>query len=163
MSLNWRDPALKLLLLWWRLTKPCTIGVRGLVANEAGDLLLVQHCYGRRSWFLPGGGHRRDESPEDALVREIREETGLEVAVTGLVGVYYYTGGYKRDNIYIFECRRVGGDVKHVGGEIADIGWFPPDALPEKLMVGMTRILDDWRSGKAGYGQISAQRTGDLI
>ncbi len=165
MIFNWRDAALSVLTLWWRLTKPCTVGVRGLVLNDAGEILLVRHSYGRRNWFLPGGGHRGSESPEEALVREMREETGLTVAVTGLIGVYFYTGGYKRDHIYLFACRAVTGDVRLMGGEIADIGWFAPDALPENLMLGMDRILDDWRSGVTGYGRIIAAgvRAGDEI
>jgi 8-oxo-dGTP pyrophosphatase MutT (NUDIX family) len=126
-------------------------------------MLLVQHSYGGRKWFLPGGGHRGGESPDETLVREMREETGLDVVVTGLVGVYFYTGGYKRDHIYIFACRATGGEVRRVGGEIADIGWFPPDALPENLMLGMDRILDDWRSDITGYGRIAANQVGDEI
>jgi 8-oxo-dGTP pyrophosphatase MutT (NUDIX family) len=163
MLFNWRDAALSVLTIWWRLTKPCTIGVRGLVLNDAGEILLVQHSYGGRKWFLPGGGHRGGESPDETLVREMREETGLDVVVTGLVGVYFYTGGYKRDHIYIFACRATGGEVRRVGGEIEDIGWFPPDALPENLMLGMDRILDDWRSDVTGYGRIAANQAGDEI
>lgn len=156
MLFNWRDAALSVLTIWWRMTKPCTIGVRGLVLNDAGKMLLVRHSYGHRNWFLPGGGHRGSESPEEALMREMQEETGITVAVTGLIGVYFYTGGYKRDHIYIFACRAVAGDVRLMGGEIADIGWFAPDALPANLMLGMDRILDDWRNGSAGYGRIVA-------
>ena len=157
MALNWRDPALRVLTLWWRLTRPCTVGVRGIVENDAGEILLVRHSYGGRGWFLPGGGHRGSESPEEALVREMWEETGLKVEVTGLVGVYFYTGHYKRDHIYIFACRMVGGEVQRVGGEIADVGWFPPDALPPNQMLAMERILKDWRSRVAGYGRIIAE------
>ncbi|HEY81099.1 MAG TPA: NUDIX domain-containing protein [Anaerolineae bacterium] len=152
--MNWRDAALRVLILWWRLTRPCTIGVRGVVLNDAGEMLLVRHSYGDRRWFLPGGGHHGGESPSETLVREMREETGLDVAITGLVGVYFYTGQYKRDHIYIFACKAVGGGVRLVEGEIEDIGWFPPDALPDDLMLGMDRILDDWRRGETGYGRI---------
>ncbi len=163
MAFNWRDAALQVLTLWWRLTRPCTVGVRGIVLNEQDELLLVQHSYGGRKWFLPGGGHRGSESPEEALVREMREETGLEVEITGLVGVYFYTGWYKRDHIYIFACRRTGGEVNFVGGEIADIGWFSPEALPSPQMVALDRILADWRSGAAGFGRIEAEGDGGEI
>ncbi len=156
MVFNWRDAALSVLAFWWRLTKPCTIGVRGIVLNAEGEVLLVRHSYGGRKWFLPGGGHRGEESPDETMVREMREETGLEIRVTGLVGVYFYTGAYKRDHIYIFACRAVGGEVRRVGGEIADIAWFAPDALPPNVMIGLDRFLDDWRCGVAGYGRIEA-------
>ncbi len=162
MTFNWRDAALSILTLWWRLAKPCTVGVRGIVWNKAGELLLVRHNYGGRRWFLPGGGHRGSESPEEAMVREMREETGLEVEIVGLVGVYFYTGWYKRDHIYIFACRYVDGEVHHVGGEIADIGWFSPENLPPNQMVALDRILDDWRSGVAGYGRIEGEEKGEI-
>ena len=162
MAFNWRDSAISVLTLWWRLTKPCTVGVRGIVVDEQGRILLVRHSYGGRSWFLPGGGHRGSESPAEALVREMREETGLEVEVTGLVGVYYYTGQYKRDHIYIFACRKIGGEVKRVGGEIADIGWFPPDDLPGNQMLAMDRILADWHRGVAGFGRIDDEDAGEI-
>jgi 8-oxo-dGTP pyrophosphatase MutT (NUDIX family) len=154
MRINWRDAALAVLTIWWRLFKPHTVGVRGLVLNDVGELLLVRHSYGRRDWFLPGGGHRGAESPEVAIVREMREETGLEVEVFKLIGVYFYAGAYKRDHVYLFQCQMVGGQVRLVGGEIAEIGWFAPDALPEPLMPGLERILHDWRSGVAGFGTI---------
>lgn len=157
---NWRDVALLLLHQWWRLTKPCTVGVRGLVQNDEGAVLLVRHGYGGREWFLPGGGHRGSESPEEALVREMREETGLEVSVQGLIGAYFYTGGYKRDHILIYQCQAVGGEIQHVGGEISAIGWFAPDALPVPVMPGLARILHDWQHGVAGHGAIAMPMTG---
>jgi 8-oxo-dGTP pyrophosphatase MutT (NUDIX family) len=92
----------------------------------------------------------------------MREETGLEVEITGLVGVYFYTGWYKRDHIYIFACRKVGGEVQRVGGEIADIRWFPPDDLPPNQMIALDRILDDWRSGVAGFGRIDEEEGGEI-
>lgn len=162
MIFNWRDVALSVLTVWWRLSRPCTVGVRGIVLNEAGKILLVQHNYGGRKWFLPGGGHRGGESPAETLVREMREETGLEVEVTGLVGVYYYTGQYKRDHIYIFACRKIGGEVRLMGGEIADIGWFPPDDLPPEQMLAINRILTDWRHGVAGFGRIGKEEIGEI-
>ena len=164
MDFNWRDAALRVLALWWRLTRPCTVGVRGVVFNDAGEILLVRHSYGGRNWFLPGGGHRGGESPEEAMVREMREETGLAVAITGLVGVYFYTGWHNRDHIYVFACQRVGGDLQRVGGEIADIRWFPPDDLPPNQMLALDRILDDWRRGVAGYGRIEddAEDNGEI-
>ncbi len=154
MPFNWRDIAIGVLRVWWRITKPCTVGVRGLIWNEAGELLLVQHSYGDRKWFPPGGGHRGQESPEETLVREIREETGLSVRIQTLVGVYLYTGHYKRDHIYVFSCLIDEGAPRLVGGEIAAVRWFSPDALPDPHMVGLEQILADWRRGVAGFGRI---------
>ncbi|MDW8269644.1 MAG: NUDIX domain-containing protein [Anaerolineae bacterium] len=149
---NWRDPALKLALAWWWLTRPRTVGVRGIVTDADGRVLFVRHSYGGRHWFLPGGGGRGHEAAETTLCREIREETGLEVRPTRLVGAYLYLGAHKRDHIFVFACERLGGDLRAVGGEIADAGWFWPLLLPEPLTPGLRTVLKTWQEGGCGYG-----------
>jgi len=59
--------------LWW--TRAVTLGVRALVI-DGRSVFLVRHTY-RSGWFLPGGGVERGESPEAAVVRELREEGGI--------------------------------------------------------------------------------------
>lgn len=149
---NWRDPALKLALAWWRLTRPRTVGVRGIITDADGCILLVRHSYGDRRWFLPGGGGHDHETITTALRREIREETGLEVLPTRLVGAYLYLGAYKRDHIFVFACEQVGGELRVSGGEIAAAGWFWPAALPEPLTRGTRTVLQTWQEGGCGYG-----------
>lgn len=153
MQFNWRDPALWALRIYWRIVRPRTVGVRGIVQDDKGRILFVRHSYGDRHWFLPGGGGDGNESADESMVREMREETGLEVEITRLVGVYLWTGMYKRDHIFVFECKVVGGELRIDRGEIADWGWFAADALPEPLNPGTRAALDDWRSGRAGYGR----------
>ncbi len=153
MQWNWRDPALSVLRWWWRLRRPTTIGVRGILAEETGRILFVRHNYGRRLWFLPGGGGHGAETAAEAMVREMREETGLEVEVARLVGVYLYTGEYKRDHNFVFACRLLRGSLKIDGAEIAQAGWFPPDALPQPLTPGVEQVLADWQSGRVGWGR----------
>ncbi len=61
--------------------------VTAIVRNDAGDLLLV-HKTDNGLWALPGGGVDPGESVSDAVVREVKEETGLDVDVVELSGVY---------------------------------------------------------------------------
>ncbi|RME84527.1 MAG: NUDIX domain-containing protein [Caldilineae bacterium] len=152
MKWNWRDLALRIIRPYWLLRRPLVVGVRGILQDEQGRLLFVRHNYGRRHWILPGGGRQGNESPDVALVREMREETGLEVEVTRLVGAYLYLGNLKRDHIFIFECRRLAGEVRVDGGEIAEAGWFHPDELPENVFPGIAEVLATWQQGKTGYG-----------
>jgi ADP-ribose pyrophosphatase YjhB (NUDIX family) len=149
---NWRDPALKLALAWWWLTRPRTVGVRGIVADADGRILFVRHSYGNRRWFLPGGGGHGHETAAATLRREIREETGLEVLPTRLVGAYLDLDAYKRDHIFVFACERVGGELRVRGGEIAEAGWFWLPALPEPLTPGTRTVLRTWQAGGCGYG-----------
>ncbi|NOZ71048.1 MAG: NUDIX domain-containing protein [Chloroflexi bacterium] len=151
--LNWRNWALKGMLVVWWLLRPRTIGVRGILCDEAGRILLVRHTYGSRRWYLPGGGGSGDETAAEALLREMREETGFEVEITRLVGVYYWTGAYKRDHIFVFACRRLGGSLQIQQGEIAEAGWFSLENLPSPLDPGLPQALADWKEGRTGYGR----------
>src|SRR5690554_3289553 len=69
---------------WWKITKPQTLGVKVLVRNRYGEILLVKPVYAS-TWQIPGGGVERFEHPRDAGVREVREETGIDIAETELV------------------------------------------------------------------------------
>ncbi len=125
--MNWRDLALQMLLLWWRITKPTVIGVRGIITDEQGRVLLVRHNYGKRSWIFPGGGLKGGEAADVALIREMSEETGLEVEIVRLVGVYLSYLAYKRDHVFVFECRQIrrcvaAGRRRDCRGELVSTG-----------------------------------------
>ena len=108
------------------------LGVEGIVFDEAGRVLLTQ----RRDlpfWCLPGGQLEAGETPMEAVVREVAEETGLEVEVERLVGVYcmprWQAGGA---TILLFRCSRQGGALQ-LTSETIDVGYFAPDAFPVDL------------------------------
>jgi ADP-ribose pyrophosphatase YjhB (NUDIX family) len=63
-------------------------GAAAVIFDQHGRVLLVRHSYGRRNWEIPGGYGEPGESIVDAVVREAREETGLQIAVERLTGVY---------------------------------------------------------------------------
>lgn len=150
--MNWRDPAIAILRVYWRIVRPRTIGVRGIIQDDEGRILFVRHSYGSRHWFLPGGGGDGSESADESMVREMWEETGLKVEVTKLVGVYLWLGSYKRDNIFVFACRQIGGEIQIDRGEIADMGWFTLAALPQPLNRGTEAVLADWQASHTGFG-----------
>jgi 8-oxo-dGTP diphosphatase len=80
-----------------------------IIFNECGELLILQ----RRDvpvWTLPGGGIDAGESPEEAVVREVNEETGLDVVVVRKVALYSPVNGVTAFT-HTFECRVVGGDL----------------------------------------------------
>lgn len=91
------------------------VATSAVVTDDAGRILL-QRGADSGNWALPGGGMEMDESLADSVVREVKEETGLNVEVTGLVGTYTdprhiiaYTDGEVRRQFNICYTARVTG------------------------------------------------------
>ncbi len=85
------------------------------------------------------------ESPTEAVIREVREETGLEAEVEALYGVYW-----RRDIdglLFAFRCRVTGGTLQPDGGEIVEARYFPTDALPRPITNGTLLRIADARAG----------------
>ncbi len=119
-----------------------TIGVNVAIIRN-GRILLTK----RRdvpAWCLPGGGVEDGESLAQAASREVREETGLEVELTRVVGLYsrpnWQRGG---DHVVLFAARAVGGQLRSDGEETTEARYFGPHELPDSLFGWHhQRILD---------------------
>jgi len=104
-----------------------TIGAFAVVVDE-GDRVLVSHRRDLDLWNLPGGQVEVGELPNVAVVREVKEETGLDVEMVRLTGVYGRTDG-RADIVFTFLCRLVGGAL--TGTDEADRHeWFAVGDLP---------------------------------
>jgi ADP-ribose pyrophosphatase YjhB (NUDIX family) len=102
-------------------------------------------------WCLPGGGVEEGESLAEAGVREVKEETGLEVELTRLVGVYSVLGGGLRDvHAVLFTAKSIGGELKLQPGETVEIAFFPFDQLPEEMLFGHKKRISDAINNKSG-------------
>jgi 8-oxo-dGTP diphosphatase len=134
----------------YRNAKPCA----GALVTRDGRLLLVKRSIEPYlgHWDIPGGFLEADEHPSAGAIREVREETGLEVRLTGLLGLYmgrYGDGGFHCLNIY-FLAEVVGGEERPADdtaalSEAADLAWFAPDELPEAIAFDHAhQVLKDW-------------------
>ena len=121
-----------------------TLGAQGLIVDADKRVLLIRHRY-RPGWHFPGGGVEYGEQIEDALVREVLEETGVVVVGTpGLVGIYSHFDEFPGDHIVLFKIDRWRRDaIPLANAEIAQQGFFALDALPEGLSPGTSRRLDE--------------------
>ena len=127
------EPLLRRIMhFYWRFSRAMTLGVRALVIDERGRILLVKHSY-VRGWHLPGGGVEAGETVAEALGRELREEANIELtAAPQLHGIFFNRRVSRRDHVALFvvrEFRRLGEPVPDY--EIVAHGFFAPDALPD--------------------------------
>jgi ADP-ribose pyrophosphatase YjhB (NUDIX family) len=119
------------------------VGVFATVYDEQGCVLL---CHRRDAdfWNQPGGGMEPGEAPWEGVVREVREEVGLEVAVERLAGVYSLpaTG----EIIFSSVCRATGG-APTTSAEADEVGYFPLDALPPNTFAEHVKRIRDVCAG----------------
>jgi len=104
------------------------VGVTGLGVDAQGRVLLARHRFGAPQWRFLGGFLGRRERVEDALAREIREETGLSIEVGPVLEV---VTGFRWARVELVFAFRVIGGAEALTAEVAELGWFPPDALPD--------------------------------
>jgi 8-oxo-dGTP diphosphatase len=103
--------------------------VQGVVQSEAGVLLALRREL--RGWELPGGRAGSGEAELAALVREIREETGLVVEPLELVGTYR-RHGFAAHRARVYRCRVAGGSLRP-SADTPAVAWFRESALPGTL------------------------------
>ncbi|MCR5035499.1 MAG: NUDIX hydrolase [Clostridia bacterium] len=90
-----------------------TGGVRVIVLDEENRILMVKHVHPERTvWMAPGGGIEEGESSAQAAVREVWEETGLEVEITGLVWHVEEVSERGQRFVNFFRARVTGGELK---------------------------------------------------
>jgi ADP-ribose pyrophosphatase YjhB (NUDIX family) len=94
-------------------------------------------------WSMPGGYVDRGEVVERAAIREVMEETGLEVEIEQLIGLFSEPGNPVM--VAAFAMREIGG-LLAAGEEAMDVGFFPRHRLPEMAFTGDLLILDRWQS-----------------
>ena len=106
-----------------------TVSAAGIITNELGEVLLLNHVLRPVSgWGVPGGFLNSGEQPEAAFRREIREETGLELRDVTLYG----SRTFKRHIEIIFLAKGV-GEAKVLSREIIELGWFTVDNMPKEM------------------------------
>jgi 8-oxo-dGTP diphosphatase len=131
-----------------------------VVRDDAGRVLLIRRGDGR-GWSLPGGLMEPGEQIADCIVREVYEETGLEIAPVRIVGIYsdpmhthvtYPNGDEVHFVSTTFECRVVGGTLRADGDESLEVAYFAPDALPEPVVCDHAiRIADALAAQEAAF------------
>ncbi|QDI69507.1 NUDIX hydrolase [Streptomyces calvus] len=123
----------------WFLNAKFVIGVTGVVRDEEGRVLLLRHRMWPpgRQWGLPSGFARKGEDFRTTVVREVKEETGLDVEVGGLVML---NSGLRTRVEVAYEAHLLGGELRLDPSEILEARWCHPDDLPEGVQT-VSRVL----------------------
>lgn len=106
-------------------------GVFAVIFDDQGRILCVRHNYGDGRWSLPGGGLEDGETVVEALKREVREETGLDVEPDRVIASY--SGPEPGRQSLVIRCKVTGGELIASNGEIAEVRFFGQDQLPASL------------------------------
>jgi ADP-ribose pyrophosphatase YjhB (NUDIX family) len=133
--------------LYSALRRGLTLGVRGLVTDAEGRVLLVEHTY-LRGWYLPGGGVERRELAEEALCRELVEEAGVKVVGRPrLVSIHSNEKKHPGDHVLVYRVDAWTPCEATSRGEIHAVDWFAPDALPAKVTPATRRRIEEVLGG----------------
>ena len=122
--------------------------VAAVIRDEAGRLLLQEKSSGE-AWSLPAGAIEPGETPQEAITREVMEETGLVVTSTSILGVfgghefrYVYPNGDQVEYVVtLFKCRVGGGNGVWTDSETKSIRYFTPDDMPPLALPYPTSML----------------------
>ena len=116
-----------------------TIGIFGIIFDEQKRVLLC-HRRDYDLWNLPGGTMENGESPWDGLKREVKEETGLNVKVTKLIGVYSKPD--KNEIVFSFLCEKESGEITTTD-EARSVEFFNFENLPTKTVPKQVERIED--------------------
>ncbi|MFH8936872.1 NUDIX hydrolase [Streptomyces griseosporeus] len=116
-----------------------SVSVAGVVVRDDGRLLAIRRA-DNGTWELPGGVLELDETPEAGVAREVLEETGIQVEVDELTGVYKNTT--RGVVALVFRCKPSGG-AERTSSESTAVEWLSPDEVSERMAeVYAIRLLD---------------------
>jgi len=127
-----------------------TLGVRAVVINAEGEILLLRHTYAP-GWQLPGGGVEVGETAEFALARELREEAAITpLGTPRLHGLFLNLNLARRDHVAVYVVEKFSaGQAVVPNREIAELGFFQPGALPADTTPATRRRINEVLHGVA--------------
>ena len=116
-----------------------------VLAEKNNELLLVKRAIEPSigKWSFPSGYVDRGEIVEAAAIREVKEETGLNIQITDLIGVY--SKKHHPIVLVVYSAKIVGGEIE-AGEESEEVAFFSTDNLPKMPFPHDEQILSDWEN-----------------
>ncbi|MFT4542184.1 MAG: 8-oxo-dGTP diphosphatase [Planctomycetota bacterium] len=127
---------------WVLYANPASAAAAAVIDRELRVLLIRRSLAPHQgSWALPAGYQEMDENPQDAVEREVLEETGARIEVGPLLDVIYIADDPRKPaNVIIYLCRFLGGEVRGAD-DAMEAAFFPLDQLPENIGFDNTRLV----------------------
>jgi 8-oxo-dGTP pyrophosphatase MutT (NUDIX family) len=126
------------------------------ITNINGEILLQKRSREKELWGFPGGAMEPGESIEDTIIREVKEETGLDIKVDYLIGVYskyfarYDNGDVSQTVCTFLKCSVTGGELTVDDMETFDLKYFKPEYAPDLFNEQNNEMLKDFMCKKVG-------------
>ena len=129
---------------YWFVFRPKTRGVICLILS-GDELLLLRQTYGRPVWTLSGGGFKKNETKEEAVKREVKEELGLNITPEYL-GEFTHHPDYKIDTVFCFVAKidKVNPKIDYL--EIKEAKWWRMNDLPKDHSTSLQRVISMYKS-----------------
>ena len=120
-----------------------TIVVALVFICKEESILLVRQNYTKKYWSLPGGVMEAGESLDQTAIREVKEETGLDIRLGKLIGIYSKPSDSAIALTFLGKV--IGGEL-HADNEIIDQGYFPMTNLPKNIRPHLIRRVADFQA-----------------
>lgn len=135
---------------WFRLRRSATLGVRGVVVDARGQVLLLRHTY-TPGWHFPGGGVEKLETCAVSLQRELLEEAGIITSAEAmeLVSIHANHAFFPNDHVLLYRVTGWTQGRATQKGEIAEVRFVDPLNPPEGTSPGTRRRLAELFAGAA--------------
>jgi ADP-ribose pyrophosphatase YjhB (NUDIX family) len=128
---------------WFRLSRSMTIGVRAMVTDDRGRVLLIRPSYSP-GWTFPGGGLERGETAAEALARELREEAAVTIkGEPKLFGFYSNERDFRGDHVLLYVVREFEAGAFVPTMEIREAQFFDLLNLPADVSKGTRRRIEE--------------------
>ena len=124
------------------------VGIGAMVRNEKGEILFLKRTEKCRNeagkWNFPGGGLEFGETQDEAVKREVLEETGLEVKIVRILKIIDHIIEEEGQHWFnpIYETKVVGGNLENMEPhKCSEIKWFSPDKLPGNMTINLQELF----------------------
>lgn len=114
---------------YWFIFRPTTSGAK-IILTHQGEVLFVKHTYGY-TYTFPGGGIKKNETPEQAVRREVNEELSVTLEAVTYLGSFLSTTEFKKDTVHVFCSELNRKDISLDNLEIDQAQWFSFDHIPK--------------------------------